>query len=329
MKFQLYNFQRIQKHISKRAGETKLGEHIQFVKNLEDLDNTSAQYVLIGIPEDFGVRANHGIGGTQTIWKSFLTKFLNIQENQYQTGESIVLLGAFDFSEEYQKNLYNISDLRKLVAEIDQNIFQILIKVFKAGKVPIIIGGGHNNSFSNLKAASLGLKQSINCVNLDAHADFRETEGRHSGNGFRYAKQDGFLNKYYMIGLHENYNSQVLLDNLNIDLNLDFTLFEEIKIKQEITLSDSFKKAKQFVQGNPVGIELDLDCIEGVLSSAMTPSGFSTNEARQFIHYFKKNVAPIYLHICEGASELKNGEVSTQTGKLVSYLVSDFIKIVL
>jgi formiminoglutamase len=33
-----------------------------------------------------------------------------------------------------------------------------------------------------------------------------------------------------------------------------------------------------------------------------------------------------YLHICEGAAKLKTGKADEATGKLISYLVSDFIK---
>lgn len=326
MEFQLYNSERIQHYISKREGEIKLGEKIQFVEKLEALKNVSAKYVLLGIPEDFGVRANYGIGGTQTVWDSFLIKFLNIQENQYQTGENSVLLGAFDFSKEYQQNLQEMVALRRVVEEIDQKVSEVLRYIFEAGKIPIVIGGGHNNSFPNLKAASLGLNQQVNCINLDAHADYRALEGRHSGNGFHYAKQEGFLDKYYMIGLHENYNSQSLLDALTTDLTIDFTLFEEIKIRENLSLNKVFEKAKEFTKEKPVGIELDLDCIENVLSSAMTPTGFSANEARQFIYYCKTNIEVAYLHICEGAGKLENGQVSLQTGKLISYLVSDFIK---
>jgi formiminoglutamase len=32
------------------------------------------------------------------------------------------------------------------------------------------------------------------------------------------------------------------------------------------------------------------------------------------------------MHICEGATRLDNGETNSSTGKLVSYLVSDFVK---
>jgi formiminoglutamase len=33
-----------------------------------------------------------------------------------------------------------------------------------------------------------------------------------------------------------------------------------------------------------------------------------------------------YLHICEGATKLDDGRVDENTGKLIAYLVSDFVK---
>jgi arginase family enzyme len=32
----------------------------------------------------------------------------------------------------------------------------------------------------------------VNAINFDAHSDFRILEGRHSGNGFSYAYEEGF-----------------------------------------------------------------------------------------------------------------------------------------
>jgi formiminoglutamase len=38
----------------------------------------------------------------------------------------------------------------------------------------------------------------VNAINFDAHSDFRILEGRHSGNGFSYAYEEGFLKKYFI-----------------------------------------------------------------------------------------------------------------------------------
>ena len=55
----------------------------------------------------------------------------------------------------------------------------------------------------------------------------------------------------------------------------------------------------------------------------MTPSGFSMNQARQFVHHFGSNKLAKYLHICEAVPR-KNSPI--KVGKAISYLITDFIK---
>ncbi|WP_369820262.1 hypothetical protein [Tenacibaculum sp. SG-28] len=60
----------------------------------------------------------------------------------------------------------------------------------------------------------------------------------------------------------------------------------------------------------------------------MTPSGFTPEQTRKFVHHFAKLKTASYLHICEGAPGIKNEVTgSNQVGKYISYLISDFIKV--
>lgn len=338
---QYFTFYKKESHLAftrTRSGETKLGEKIQAVSNekkwQDELKKSSAKFVLIGIPEDIGVRANFGVGGTQTVWKSFMQSFFNIQHNQFLNGNSILLLGEFDFSE-LQKKAKNkpVEYLRELVVEIDKQVATLIQKVVASGKIPILIGGGHNNAYGNIKGAALGLQEAgkikkaqINVINFDAHADFRALEGRHSGNGFSYAMQEGYLNKYGMLGLHQNYMSQSMLDTIHQNKNVQAHFFEDIFITQKISMEQATEVLLYFTRNTFTGIEIDLDAIENVLSSAVSPSGFTTIQARQFIHQTAAKNKIAYLHICEGAAELDNGQKSSTTGKLISYIVSDFVK---
>ena len=98
----------------------------------------------------------------------------------------------------------------------------------------------------------------------------------------------------------------------------------------------SFTERKNFIQAvahatgftkdTYTGIELDMDAIENILSSALTPSGLTALQARQYITFAAQDTKPAYLHICEGATQLEDGKKNDSTGKLISYLVSDFIK---
>ena len=85
-------------------------------------------------------------------------------------------------------------------------------------------------------------------------------------------------------------------------------------------------KALDFIKTDYFGIEVDLDAIPNIASSAMTLSGFSVEELRQFVSFFAKNKHASYLHICEGAPELDVDKNNHLIGKLIGYLVTDFIK---
>ena len=342
--FKIYSKQDLLAFTKIRRFETKLGERIQVLSGanatLENIGNLKSGYVVFGIPEDIGVQANYGTGGTSTAWPAFLKSFLNIQSNDFLLGEEIAVIGHFDFADIQtliDKNANNVEEkveaYRHAVNTIDEEVEGLTKAIVAAGKIPIAIGGGHNNSYPLIKGAAKGLQQAqkipipqINCINLDAHTDFRPSEGRHSGNGFRYAEEDGFLQKYCVIGIHENYLPQnVWLDIVNNPF-LDFISYEDIFIQEKRNFIQAVAHAIDFTDDNFVGIELDLDCIENVLSSATSPSGIKTVHARQYINLCAAQSNPCYLHICEGATKLSNGAASELTGKLISYLVSDFVK---
>ena len=321
-----------------RSGEIKFGEKMMTIPKGIDatsfLKTSDVKYVLFGIPEDIGVRANYGRPGTASAWDSAIGSIANIQHNRFCKGSQILVLGKLDVCEEMKDvehlNFNNVNDrtkLSQLVEKIDKEVSHIIFTIIKSGKTPIIIGGGHNNSYGNIKGTALAKGKSINAINFDAHSDFRILEGRHSGNGFSYAYEEGFLKKYFIFGLHENYTSKSVLDIIKkIEDKVRYNTYDSINIRKEKNFNQELVHALEFIQNDSYGIEIDLDAIPNIASSAMTLSGFSIEELRQFVTYFGKNKNASYLHICEGAVKLADGRTSSSTGKLISYLVSDFVK---
>ena len=345
--FKYYNKENILSITKIRRYETKLGERIQVISDVNNLEQSlkesNAGFVLIGIPEDIGVKANHGIGGADSAWVPFLQSFLNIQSNDFLEGGELLLLGHFDFSEMehlIENNALSLDErseaFRHAVNTIDGEVEQLIHLITQNKKIPIVIGGGHNNSYPCIKGAAKGYYKAgllpiaqINTINLDAHADLRPMEGRHSGNGFTYAEEDGYLEKYCVIGIQENYLPQnVWIDIVNNPF-VDCITYEDIFIHEKRTFLQAIGHATSFTDDTRCGIELDLDIIKDVLSSATSPVGISTNQARQYIHYATSQSKVAYLHICEGATHLSDGRTNPSTGKLISFLVSDFVKAVL
>lgn len=316
--------------VSKRPGETKLGEVVQCLAGddwEQALNDSNATFVLLGIPEDIGVRANYGVGGTHTLWEPALKAVLNVQNTDKLQGNSLLVLGAFDFTGLMQQSdAADVAALRELVAQVDELVAPVIEKIVLAGKLPIIVGGGHNNAYPVMQGVSMAKGSSINCINLDAHSDYRQMEGRHSGNGFRYAKAKGFLDKYAVIGLHENYNAQSITTEFTSDPALQASFYEDIFIREKYSYHQGIRDAIVHTTGKPTGIELDLDCIQHTLSSAATPSGITALQARRYINTCASFSNAAYLHLAEGAVRLNDGRHDHTTAKLVSYLVTDFLK---
>ncbi|EIA07994.1 formimidoylglutamase [Flavobacterium frigoris] len=321
-----------------RSGEIKFGEKMITVPKGTDpisfLKTSEAKYVLLGIPEDIGVRANYGRPGAASAWDSAIKNIANIQHNRFCKGSQIIVLGQVNVREEMKEvehlDFHDIDDrskLSQLVERIDKDVSHLIFNIIKAGKTPIIIGGGHNNSYGNIKGAALAKGKPINAINFDAHSDFRILEGRHSGNGFSYAFEEGFLKKYFVFGLHENYTSKSVLDIIKkTEDRVRYNTYDSIKIRKEKDFNLEMNTALAFVETDGFGIEIDLDALPNIASSAMTLSGFSVEELRQFISFFGKNKNATYIHICEGAPDLDDEKNKHLIGKLIGYLVTDFIK---
>ena len=341
--FKFYSKKDILSLTKVRRFETKLGERIGALPENAEwpqvIEESKEKYVLIGVPEDIGVKANLGAGGADTNWYPFLNAFLNIQSNDFLTGENTLLLGHFDFGDlKYliENTAYSHSEMidayRRAVEIIDEEVEQIIKVVCAAKKIPIVIGGGHNNAYPIIKGAAKGLNKAfgtllpqINCINLDAHADYRPLEGRHSGNAFRYAEEDGYLGKYAIVGLHENYIQQNVLTEIHENVFVQYSSYEDIFIRERLNFIQAIAQATGFTEDNFTGIEVDIDSIEHALSSAQTACGITPLQARQFLNFVATDSKAAYLHICEACSKMQNSS-SEETGKLISYLVSDFIK---
>ncbi|MDB9775239.1 arginase family protein [Vicingaceae bacterium] len=324
MELELLNRESLDKLIGFRKSETKLGEQLLIVNSftVEDLKASVAKFVLIGISEDIGPRANLGKAGAAAAWDAFLAKFVNMQSNRYLNGNECVVLGKLSLNQLCQTE--QLDDLRTATEAMDDVVTKALFTIYKAGKIPIIIGGGHNNSYNNIKALALANQEkAINCINLDPHADFRALEGRHSGNGFSYAHAEGYLKKYAIVGLHEGYNSESMLTELDRK-GINYSTFEAIFIREEITFKTAINNALMIVNQSLYGIEIDLDAVENVASSAQTPSGISVIDARKFTHTAANSSNAAYLHLCEAAPSLS--QQPDQIGKLLAYLATDFIK---
>ncbi|MEM9687387.1 MAG: arginase family protein, partial [Bacteroidota bacterium] len=215
MELKIYTSGEIEAYIKYRGGERKYGEYVQCASEASEdfsqhLQQSDAEYVLLGIPEDIGIQVALEKKGATSAWNATLDILLNTQHNTLNRGNKLYILGHLVLEEELAifntLNLSEKEDLKKageLVACIDKEVTYIIYKIVACGKKPIVIGGGHNNAYGIIKGCALGFHKPVNVVNFDTRPDFYPKKRRHNGNGFSYAFSEGFLQKYYIFGLYE------------------------------------------------------------------------------------------------------------------------------
>lgn len=313
-KLDRWNDLSIQSRFSTRNNERRIGEDV--------VDLSQARFVILGIAESIGPKANFGKGGAENAFDAFCTKFFAMQSTADFDAKNVSIAGCIRYEGEV---VGTQKDCAKLVEELDEFVYDVLNRLLRAEQIPIVIGGGHNNALPLIRFSSNRQEKAINVINLDAHADYRPMDERHSGNPFSFAYTEGKLNHYSVLGLHKRYNSQAILDALETDRHW-YSFYEDyLDTKKEfwkdIVERFDFLSSKSEI----VGLELDLDTIERMPSSAYSPFGVSAEQARKYVRKFAQLNKICYFHLPEGAPT--NEEAANIVGKMLAYLVADFLEV--
>ena len=165
MSLQIFKRAELNSLLSKRLGETKLGELAQTLPGdaltdeaLEQAVGQGARYALIGISD--AQPSGGGAGkssAAQSDWRVFLQRLLNLQSNFYLDGREILIIG--DFAAE-KHEIGAVSERKSRpdsLIEAQNGVFPIVALVRSYGLIPIVIGGKHQHAFSVIKGTALGL----------------------------------------------------------------------------------------------------------------------------------------------------------------------------
>ena len=301
----------LEDYCQNRLGETRIGQTIA------RFQGDKVKYVILGIEESVGPMANLGLRGSENAFDAFMRFFLNMQSHEQFSGENIHILGRIrDVS-----HTDSISEAKIKVAELDDFVQQVLSENVGENQVVIVIGGGHNNALPLMKFSGEGKK--LHVVNIDPHADCRATDGRHSGNSFSMALENNWIERYTVLGLHEAYNNTFIRDFLQNNKCMH-TFYEEYLLGKRNLFTD-LEAIFDFADDELFGVEIDMDAIAGMPSSAFSPSGWRLDEMRTFcmkLAPYKDRIA--YLHLPEAAPQT---DVEKKiVGKSLSYLVRDFLR---
>ncbi|MFT6977949.1 MAG: formiminoglutamase [Shewanella psychromarinicola] len=319
-----------------RPNETKIGQQVYLAsaelslgQNALDAKSSGAQFAIIAIAEDVGPRANLGRGGADDAFVTSMKQLLNLQSNRFLNGNECAILGQISLDTPLPATA-TIEQLRQATAQLDSIVIAAISQIMQAGLEPIVIGGGHNNAYGLLMATKATTGLPVAAVNLDPHSDFRPREGRHSGNGFSYAAANGALDHYHILGLHELKNSEVTLEQLSL-FGATWHSFQQIWVRRELPLDTVLKQIATSLNQTqlPVALELDVDVIANMPSSAATFAGIPLLDACHYVHYIAKHCPCHYAHFAETAPACHHAGVEAgyrDAGQALSELIYAYIQ---
>jgi formiminoglutamase len=154
------------------AGDPRLGEIVRS----KPADYDSAYIVLLGCPQDEGVRRNGGRVGAAAAPDAIRTWLYRLV-----APEDVLL---FDLGNTF------IQPTLEQTHAVQQQIVRQLIS---DGKTVISLGGGNDLSYPDCSALAQ-VAGDVVAFNIDAHLDVRESPTRHSGTPYRMLLEEGFVN---------------------------------------------------------------------------------------------------------------------------------------
>ncbi|KFD38433.1 formimidoylglutamase [Schleiferia thermophila] len=329
----------VKAQIISRPGEIKLGNICTIPQDEGELfsllQNPEIKYVIVGIPEDIGIRANFGRAGAESAWRYFLQALLNMQSNDVFKGKNLAILGSLNLNDlmatasglNPQQDA-DLQKLRELTNEIDQVVAEMTELIAMHNKVLIVVGGGHNNAFPIIKGYAKALSKPMAVMNFDMHADLRAPEGRHSGNGFSYAIQNNLIKYYHIFGLQSEFNNEQIFKTIEKYSDIvTYTSYDEllsVKRSEWLLMMD---RALENFSIEPCGLEIDLDAVTGYPASAFNPCGFSPEMMRSLIKRATALLEIKYVHLAEAAPELATLPIEKlAAGKFLAQIALDVIK---
>jgi formiminoglutamase len=162
----------------RRPDDPRLGECVEFWHDGPP-KLWPGRPVLVGFPQEEGVRRNHGRPGAAAAPAAIRPWLYRLTPWDATCGADLAALDLLDLG-----NVRIDGDLETS----QQALAEVIAAILTAGAVPIVLGGGHETAYGHyLGYVRAGRKVAI--LNLDAHLDVRPlVEGLgHSGSPFRQA----------------------------------------------------------------------------------------------------------------------------------------------
>jgi formiminoglutamase len=287
----------------KDPNDPRLGEIVARDPN----DYAKSDIVILGCPQDEGVRRNNGREGAAKAPSGIREQFyrltpMNIRKRIFDIGDT------------------NVSGS---LEEVHDRHFEIVKKILLDGKRLIVLGGGNDISYPDGKAmADVFTPNAWIGVNIDSHLDVRADQPRNSGTPYRQLLEEKLLRPdyFYESGYQSHFCSPIYYNYIR-DLGVNRISLELLRSRQEadLELKESIKlKFTAHSSSMNTFFGFDMDAVrmaDAPGTSAPSPLGLKAGE---FIQLVKYAASLANTKIIEFTEVNPNFDIDNRTAKLVA-----------
>ncbi len=243
----------------------------------DEKDYENADVVILGNPQDEGIRRNNGRPGAAAAPNA-------IREQFYR-------LTTFNV----KKRIFDIGDVRigSSLEETHDNHQAIVTEILKDNKRLIVLGGGNDISYPTgcAMADVYGPEWWIG-VNIDSHLDVRLAEQRNSGTPYRQLLEGGHLlpTYFYEVSFQSHFCSPVYYEYIR-ELGVHRISLELLRSRTEPDIELKEQIREKFI-GHSSSLNtffgFDMDAVrmaDAPGTSAPSPLGLKASEFIQLVKY--------------------------------------------
>lgn len=260
-------------HTRRDRNDPRMGEIILH----EERDYAAADIVIIGCPQDEGVRRNGGRVGAAAAPDK-------IREQFYKLTTFKVRRKVFDAG-----NIKTDGSLE----ETHDRLCSAVKQALGDGKLVISLGGGNDISYADGKAMSetYGASEWIG-INIDAHLDVRSDTPRNSGTPYRQLLDEGLLipGSFYEVGFQSHFLSPVYYDHIR-NLGVNRISLELLRSQDHVEQEIKNRIREKFINHSRslnTFFGFDLDAVRSADApgtSAPSPLGLRADEFIELVEY--------------------------------------------
>jgi formiminoglutamase len=255
------------------VNDSRLGELVRYAED----QYAAAEIVILGCPQDEGVRRNNGRVGAAKAPDAIRRQF-------YELSTMNVRRRIFDLGN---------TRIGATLEETHDTHFAVSSQVLRDGKRLIVLGGGNDISYADGRAMAevFGPEWWIG-VNIDSHLDVRIAEERNSGTQYRQLLEGGHLlpQYFYEVAYQSHFASPVYYNYIR-DLGVHRISLELLRSREEADLELKESIRQTFI-GHSASLNtffgFDMDAVRSADApgtSAPSPLGIRAGEFITLVKY--------------------------------------------